>query len=181
MVPSSGVRWLLFLFTTLALARSPESPEDDHAQAAADEHERRAQQALTDSLTDAIAMLHHGSITAKEQAAHGIAQMAVETTLSQPFHPVTFRNACVRSGVVEELAALISSAAQSTSAKLHALTALEAIATDDPSTDLDNGHALAVCNAGDNPLPWCRPISREHQALHSPVMSVSLPQESSRH
>lgn len=36
-------------------------------------------------------MLKHGSARAKESAAAGIAQMARETTISQPFHPVNLR------------------------------------------------------------------------------------------
>lgn len=112
------------------------------------DHEARAQQALTDSLTDAIAMLRHGSPSAKEQAAQGVASMAVETTLSQPFHPVTFRNACIKSGVVDELSNLLKDQQSTPRSRLFSLSALEAIATDDPTTDLDNGHALAVCNTG---------------------------------
>ena len=52
-------------------------------------HEKAAQKALTDALTDALAMMRHGSARAKEQAARSIAQLAIETTISQPFHPVT--------------------------------------------------------------------------------------------
>ena len=113
-----------------------------------DAHEAAAQKALTDSLTDALAMLRHGSPRAKEEAAAGIANMAIETTISQPFHPVTFRNACVRAGILGELVLLLNEASSTRGAKLHALRALEAIATDDPSTELDNGHALAACEAG---------------------------------
>jgi len=115
-----------------------------------EEHEAAAQKALTDSLTDGLAMLKHGSARAKESAAAGIAQMAHETTVSQPFHPVTFRNACVRAGIVRELVRLLSGLPEPSTpqAQLHALTALGEIATDDPTTELDNGHALAVCKAG---------------------------------
>ncbi|KOO26351.1 hypothetical protein Ctob_012494 [Chrysochromulina tobinii] len=116
----------------LAAAVSRTRPEEQQQQlSAADDHEARAQQSLADMIQDAIAMLKHGSLSAKEQAAGGIAQMAVETTISQPFHPLTFRNACVKAGVIDQLVLLLA-----------------AIATDDPSTELDNGHALAACNAG---------------------------------
>ncbi|KAL1518558.1 hypothetical protein AB1Y20_002847 [Prymnesium parvum] len=134
------------LLALCSLALLAAAAETDEAAVQAD-HEARAQKALTDSLTDALAMLRHGSNSAKEQAAHAVATMAVETTLSQPFHPVTFRNACVNAGVVGELARLLSTKS-SRMAQLHALSALEAIATDDPTTDLDNGHAFAVCNTG---------------------------------
>ena len=167
------------------------------AQSAEEEHEARAQQALADSLTDANAMMEHGSDSAKESAAQGVAQMAVETTISQPYHPTTFRNACVKAGTVERLISLIDPASgATTNAQRHALSALEvrphtpppsstactrpptrppttrppttrppthhpptthappthtspqAIATDDPTTDLDNGHARKICEMG---------------------------------
>ena len=77
--------------------------------------------------------------------------MAIETTISQPFHPVTFHNA-VRAGILPELVALLKTPYSTSTAggggPLHALRALEAIATDDPNTELDNGHALATCEAG---------------------------------
>lgn len=113
-------------------------------------HEAAAQKALTDSLTDALAMLRHGSARAKEMAAEGIGQMAIETTISQPFHPVTFRNACVRAGVVGQLVSLLAGGPDDSTQQgmVHALAAIGAIATDDPSTELDNGHALAACEAG---------------------------------
>jgi len=118
------------------------------AQSAEEEHEARAQQALADSLTDANAMMEHG-YSAKESAAQGVAQMAVETTISQPYHPTTFRNACVKAGTVERLISLIDPASgATTNAQKHALSALEAIATDDPTTDLDNGHARKICEMG---------------------------------
>merc|ERR1719399_1365813 len=103
-------------------------------------------------------MLKHGSSRAKESAAAGIAHMAVETTISQPFHPVTFRNACVRAGLVKVLKGAPEDSTPQGQA--HALAALEAIATDDPSTELDNGHALAACDAGAVP-PTVRLLSSE--------------------
>jgi hypothetical protein len=133
----------------LAELSADEQEEQQRAEAEA-AHEARAQRALTDSLTDGLAMLKHGSANARESAAAGIAQLAIETTISQPYHPVTFRNACVRAGVLNELVKLLADGAESSTpeAKFHALRALEAIATDDPSTELDNGHALATCEAG---------------------------------
>ena len=112
-----------------------------------DDREAQAQKALADSLTDAMAMLEHGSEAAKEQAAGMIASLAVETTISQPYHPLTFRNACVRAGVVNQLSKLLGTADSSVRAQGLTLAALEAIATDDPTTDVDNGHALVVCQS----------------------------------
>jgi hypothetical protein len=98
------------------------------AQNAEEEHEARAQQALADSLTDANAMMEHGSDSAKESAAQGVAQMAVETTISQPYHPTTFRNACVKAGTVERLISLIDPASgATTNAQKYALSALEVL------------------------------------------------------
>lgn len=141
----------VLLLLPLAAAVSRTRPEEQQQQlSAADDHEARAQQSLADMIQDAIAMLKHGSLSAKEQAAGGIAQMAVETTISQPFHPLTFRNACVKAGVIDQLVLLLAGpdTSETTAARYYALAALEAIATDDPSTELDNGHALAACNAG---------------------------------
>ena len=135
-------RSALLLLLPLALAQTPE-------EAAA--HEANAQKQLADMLTDSLAMLRHGSAASVESAAEGIAALAVETTVSQPFHPITFRNAALKAGVVDELTRLLVDAHDgkaSTRAMHFSLLALEAIATDDPSTDLDNGHALAVCKAG---------------------------------
>lgn len=114
---------------------------------AEEENEAHAQKALTDALTDALAMLKHGSASAKASAAASIANLAIETTISQPFHPITFRNACVRAGIVDELVKLLAGG-EKVPGVAATLAALEAIATDDPSTELDNGHALEVCKAG---------------------------------
>lgn len=83
------------LLVVLAASFAPlyaETPEEEAARMqkeAEEAHEKAAQKALTDSLTDALAMMRHGSARAKEQAARSIAQLAIETTISQPFHPVT--------------------------------------------------------------------------------------------
>ena len=149
------------------------TPDEEHAIArkqqaeAAAAQEAAAQKALTDSLTDALAMLRHGSARSKEHAAAGIANMAVETTISQPFHPVTFRNACVRAGVVGELVKVLEGGPEhaTTQGQVNALAALEAIATDDPSTELDNGHALATCEAGAVP-PTVQLLKSADEHLH---------------
>ena len=138
-------RSLLLLAAALLLAAPARADEESDAAA---EHEARAQKMLSDSLVDAMAMLEHGSEAAKEQAARSVAQLAIETTISQPFHPVTFRNACVRAGIIKQLASLLKDPNATPTSYLHALHALEAIATDDPTTDMDNGHAQAVCSTG---------------------------------
>jgi hypothetical protein len=129
--------------------------------------EAAAQKALTDSLTDALALLRHGSARSKEMAAANIANMAIETTISQPFHPVTFRNACVRAGILDELVEILRGAPESATmqGQVHALAALESIATDDPNTELDNGHALAACEAGTVP-PTVQLLGSPEEALH---------------
>lgn len=129
--------------------------------------EAAAQKALTDSLTDALALLRHGSARSKEMAAANIANMAIETTISQPFHPVTFRNACVRAGILGELVEILRGAPESATmqGQVNALAALESIATDDPNTELDNGHALAACEAGTVP-PTVQLLGSPEEALH---------------
>jgi hypothetical protein len=152
-----AVPMLLFFFLAAGGRTEDAVAEED----AAAQHEAAAQKALTDSLTDALAMLKHGSERAKEQAAASIAQLAIETTISQPFHPVTFRNACVRAGILGELVNLLGGQG---AGALHALNALAAIATDDPSTELDNGHALATCDAGAVP-PTVRLLASTEEPL----------------
>ena len=69
-------RFLALVAAVLFAAAQSDGPSAEE-QAAAEEHERRAQQALTDSLTDAIAMLRHGSASAKEQAAHAVSKTGI--------------------------------------------------------------------------------------------------------
>jgi len=119
--------------------------EQQHLEIAA-QQEEHAETMLKNFIADACAMLEHGSDGAKERAAASVAQMAKETIVTQPFHPLTFRNAVVEAGMIPHLVKLLE--ATSTAAKAHALGALALIATDDPTTDSDNGNGLAVCVAG---------------------------------
>eukprot|EP00962_Isochrysis_galbana_P033514 scaffold11233_cov72-Isochrysis_galbana.AAC.1 len=141
---------LLLLPICAALLPGPDSDGDG----VIDENEARAQQDLQDLVSDAATLLSAGSQRAKESATLQILQLAVETTISQPFHPITFRNAAVKGGLVELLVALLveppagSPAVATPVAQRQALAALEAIATDDPSTDLDNDHARYICDSG---------------------------------
>ena len=52
--------------------------------------------------------------------------MAIATTITQPYHPVTFRNAAVKAGIVDELVALLSEPTSTPRAQMNALAALEA-------------------------------------------------------
>ena len=72
---------LLVLVAVVAAELSVEQQQKRAETEAAAAHEARAQKALSDSLTDALAMLKHGSARAKESAAAGIAQLAIETTM----------------------------------------------------------------------------------------------------
>jgi len=149
-------RWSLLLLLPLlfTLCGAVEPGPDSNGDGIIDDNEARAQQELEDLVADAAALLSAGSPRAKEGAAHHILQLAVQTTITQPFHPVTFRNAAIKAGIVELLVALLveppppGQAAATPAAQRHALAALEAIATDDPSTDLDNDHARYVCDSG---------------------------------
>ena len=73
----------------------------------------------------------------------------------------SFRNACVRAGLLNELVGLL---ATESGGAMHALSALEAIATDDPNTELDNGHALETCKAGAVP-PTVRLLASTNEQL----------------
>ena len=83
------MRRQLVFAAVVALAWCSPDAEEAARKEAEEAHEKAAQKALTDALTDALAMMRHGSARAKEQAARSIAQLAIETTISQPFHPVT--------------------------------------------------------------------------------------------
>lgn len=117
---------------------------DMRASARADpEGQRReamAQQMLADMLRDVGAMLDHGSPTAKEAAVARLLQMAVQSSAGSMFHPTTFRNAAIRSGVVPKIIKLMQ--VGSDHAKYLGAGALQALALDDPTTTLDNGHQV---------------------------------------
>ena len=119
-------------------------------------------QQLQEELTDALALMRHGSPGAVAAAATRVAALAADATL-----PATFRHACIKAGVVQQLVHLLGESegggegrradgkerragearpSESTSAEA-ALMALASIATDDPTTEADNGFALAVCAA----------------------------------
>ena len=67
----------------------------------------------------------------------------------------------MRAGLLPELVGLLTGPP---SGAVPALAALEAIATDDPGTDLDNGHALATCEAGAVP-PTVRLLSSPEEQV----------------
>jgi len=148
-MPSRVILLIVLLGLGAAAAQEPTADGDTNGDGVVDAAEERAQQQLHDSLVQAAALMEHGSATAKEAATEEIARMAIITTIDQPFHPVTYRNAAIKAGIVELLVALLSPTADATAAaQRNALAALEAIATDDPTTDLDNDHARYVCDAG---------------------------------
>jgi len=148
-MPCRVILLIVLLGLGAAAAQEPTADGDTNGDGVVDAAEERAQQQLHDSLVQAAALMEHGSATAKEAATEEIARMAIITTIDQPFHPVTYRNAAIKAGIVELLVALLSPTADATAAaQRNALAALEAIATDDPTTDLDNDHARYVCDAG---------------------------------
>eukprot|EP00966_Prymnesium_polylepis_P023681 545089-Prymnesium_polylepis.1 len=122
------------------------------------------QRELTSTLRHWAVLLRHGSPAARERTLRLIAQLALETTLPgsetswlATVHPVAFRKACVAGSsrsargdgsVVESIVGLLADAPPDDSTGALALQALQALATDDPMTDADNAHALAICAAG---------------------------------
>jgi len=76
--------------------------------------------------------------------------MAAVASTKEGGQPVAFRRACVELGLVTQLVQLLARANEPSlqPARRSALAALAAIATDDPTSDVDNDHALAVCSAG---------------------------------
>lgn len=122
---------------------------------------------LSRELRDWIALLRHGSGAAQERTLGMIAQLALETSAPPSVyrlhtswlanvHPVTFRKACLAGSarsargtgsIVEAVVTLLADSPLESMRAL-ALQALQALATDDPSTDSDNDLALAICAAG---------------------------------
>ena len=125
------------------------------------------QQKLRDFLRERLTIIRGGGdVLAIRAALSEIALMALESTLAtggrssweSGVHPVAFRKACVAGAsrsahgtgsIVEALAALLLGK-ESTDADTLALAlqCVEAIACDDPTTDVDNDHALAICATG---------------------------------
>ena len=114
---------------------------------------------LQEVLTDVLALMQHGSPGAVAAAATRVAAMAADATL-----PATFRHACLKAGVVQELVRLLG---ESEGAEA-ALMALANIATDDPATEADNGFALAVCARGALP-----PAARLLRAADEPTRQAA--------
>ena len=72
---------------------------------------------LKEALTDALALMLHGSPGAVAAAARGVAAMAADATL-----PATFRHACLKAGVVQELVLTLSLSLSLTLALILVLT-----------------------------------------------------------
>lgn len=143
------------------------------------------QQKLRSHLREQRDVLHGSDVAATRAALSDVALMALESTLTSgalgrssllsAVHPVAFRKACVtaRDGgsVVQAIAGVLASADARSDDETTALAlqSLEALATDDPTTDVDNDHALAICVTGvaapivrllDSPTP----LLHEHAA-----------------
>lgn len=125
------------------------------------------QSKLAEFLREKCEVLHGGDKFAMRTALSEIALLALESTIStgsrtswlSSVHPVAFRKACVAGtarsangpgSAVEAIAALVSADDSESDAEttVLALQALEAIAIDEPTTDVDNDHALAICATG---------------------------------
>ena len=163
--PGAGMR-----FTLLALlmpwpvsAQQAPAPSPPWAQTAQGKRDLLASahnsHQLQEVLTDVLALMQHGSPGAVAAAATRVAAMAADATL-----PATFRHACLKAGVVQELVRLLG---ESEGAEA-ALMALANIATDDPATEADNGFALAVCARGALP-----PAARLLRAADEPTRQAA--------
>ena len=145
-------RVLVFAAVVALVWGSPDA--DEAARKEAEEaHEKAAQKALTDALTDALAMMRHGSARAKEQAARSIAQLAIETTISQPFHPVT----CVPHSAAVKTRASLQDAVRLCSCLTHSVVLALACLC-------NAGSAMHVCALGSCPSWWvCSPARRQER------------------
>ena len=152
------------------LRAPPPSPPYGQSQAGRREEGRGwlLQQKLRDLLAEKLAILRGRNLPAVHAALDEISMLALESTIAgdgrsswlSGVHPVAFRRACVanaaRSGggsgsVVEALCALLGAERRPSvdvETQALALQALEAIALDDPTTDVDNDHQLAIAATG---------------------------------
>eukprot|EP00965_Chrysotila_dentata_P152472 5039037-Pleurochrysis_carterae.AAC.2 len=159
-------RTLVLFFLVLALGNCRSDPNR-----AQHELEQKAASAfavkLRAVLADSMAKLARGDSAAMQAAAQVAAPrrssmpaslfppaqdifMAAVASTKEGGQPVAFRRACVELGLVTQLVQLLARANEPSlqPARRSALAALAAIATDDPTSDVDNDHALAVCSAG---------------------------------
>lgn len=119
------------------------------------------QQQLRDYIQKSLGILSSGEPLAVRAALSELSLLALESTITDSgrsswlsaVHPIAFRKACISNAarsakgsgsVVEAVARLVDDGEEETA--MLALQCLEAIATDDPSTDADNHHALAICS-----------------------------------
>ena len=130
-----------------------------------------------------------------------VALLALESTITQggrsswlsAVHPVAFRKACVAGSsrsaggsgsVVEALADLVRGASGEIEAEAETLgltlQAIEAIAIDDPSTDVDNDHALAICATGIVP-DLVRLLSSPLPLVHTHAASATAALAENKH
>lgn len=142
------------------------------------------QEKLAGYLRSKSETLRGGEPLSVRAALSEIALLALESTLTSDshrsnwlsaVHPMAFRKACVSGSarsahgpgsVVEAIADLLNGQGADSETMMLALQALEAIAIDDPSTDVDNDHALVICAA--NVIPTIlRLLSSPEIALHT--------------
>lgn len=167
----------------------PASPPWSHTPAGKREEGRGwlLQQKLRDYIAKAIGILHSGEPLAVRASLSELSLLALESTIISSersswlsgIHPIAFRKACISNAarsakgsgsVVEAVARLIDDPSGETS--MLALQALEAIATDDPSTDTDNHHALAICSTRVIPS-IVRLLRSSSEAMHTRAASAA--------
>eukprot|EP00310_Coccolithus_braarudii_P013911 CAMPEP_0183347172 /NCGR_PEP_ID=MMETSP0164_2-20130417/12077_1 /TAXON_ID=221442 /ORGANISM="Coccolithus pelagicus ssp braarudi, Strain PLY182g" /LENGTH=324 /DNA_ID=CAMNT_0025518561 /DNA_START=16 /DNA_END=990 /DNA_ORIENTATION=- len=101
---------------------------------------------LSDALVDIMAVLLHGSDSAKNAALERLGSMAISTGEAGREQARMFRSAVVAGGAVPELVSLLTSPEYER--QFLAAKAIHALALDDPTTDLDNFHSLEICQGG---------------------------------
>jgi hypothetical protein len=101
---------------------------------------------LADALTDILAALQDGDDSSREDAVAHLVQLSVETAEAGREQATLFRSAVVTGGALSELVGMLGEAEPGRQAM--AAAAVHALAVDDPTTDDDNFHSLAICEAG---------------------------------
>lgn len=162
MAPMGGCVALLLAFTALAAcdsgtermkaeisasggAAEPAAQSQEMADAEAKAIAGLAQD-VSDALTDIMAVLLHGSDTSKDHAIERLIDLAMASGDAGNEQARLFRSAVVAGGALPALIAVLAS--PEPRRQYLAVSALHALALDDPTTDEDNFHQLEICQAG---------------------------------
>ena len=119
---------------------------------------------LSDALVDIMAMILHGSDSAKDAGIERLAQFAINTNENGREQARMFRSAVVAGGALPAILAVLESTEEKR--QFLAASAIHTLAVDDPTTDEDNFIAPEICQTGAVP-PLVKLLSAKHEGVQS--------------